>query len=68
MLAINCELGSTIPMVEQNGKVSLPIARYAVVFTTDRKICDGEPGPRSDPQKLMALFWRGVRAGPLHLA
>ena len=56
VVAINHELGTTILMVEQNVKASLPIARHAVVFKTGRKIYDGEPGPLNDHQKLMALF------------
>jgi len=53
---INREMGTTILIVEQNVKASLPIAHRAVVFKTGRKIYDGEPAPLSDHQRLMELF------------
>lgn len=53
---INRSIGTTILMVEQNVKASLPIAHRAVVFKTGRKIYEGAPGPLSDHQLLMELF------------
>ena len=53
---INRTLGTTILIVEQNVKASLPIAHRAAVFKTGRKIYDGAPEPLSDHQRLMELF------------
>ena len=53
---INREMGTTILIVEQNVKASLPIAHRAAVFKTGRKIYDGAPEPLSDHQRLMELF------------
>lgn len=53
---INRTMGTTILIVEQNVKASLPIAHHAAVFKTGRKIYDGDPAPLSDHQKLMEMF------------
>jgi len=53
---INGTLGTTILMVEQNVKYSLPIARRVAVLKTGRKIYDGPPGPLADRVELMKLF------------
>ncbi len=56
VVQINRSIGTTILMVEQNVKASLPIAHRAVVFKTGRKIYDADPGPLSDHRRLMELF------------
>jgi branched-chain amino acid transport system ATP-binding protein len=53
---INRTLGTTILIIEQNVKASLPIAHRAAVFKTGRKIYDGAPEPLTDHVKLMELF------------
>ena len=45
--------GTTILMVEQNVKASLPIAHRVAVLKTGRKIYDGAPEPLADHVKLM---------------
>ncbi|MEZ5741147.1 MAG: ABC transporter ATP-binding protein [Burkholderiaceae bacterium] len=56
VVQINRDLGTTILIVEQNVKASLPIAHRAAVFKTGRKIYDGAPEPLADHVKLMELF------------
>jgi len=53
---INRTLGTTILIIEQNVKASLPIAHRVAVLKTGRKIYDGAPGPLADHVKLMELF------------
>jgi branched-chain amino acid transport system ATP-binding protein len=53
---INRTLGTTILIVEQNVKASLPIAHRAAVFKTGRKIYDGATEPLRDHVRLMELF------------
>ena len=53
---INRELGTTIMVVEQNVKASLPIAHRVAIFKTGRKVYDGAPEPLQDPVALMAYF------------
>jgi len=53
---INRTLGTTILIIEQNVKASLPIAHRAAVFKTGRKIYDGATEPLSDHVRLMELF------------
>jgi len=53
---INRTMGTTILIIEQNVKASLPIAHRAAVFKTGRKIYDGPPAPLADHVKLMELF------------
>ena len=53
---INRTMGTTILIIEQNVKASLPIAHRAAVFKTGQKIYDGDPAPLSDHVKLMELF------------
>ncbi|MCC7275945.1 MAG: ABC transporter ATP-binding protein [Alphaproteobacteria bacterium] len=53
---INRTLGTTILMVEQNVKYSLPIASRVAVLKTGRMIYDGPPDPLHDRVELMKLF------------
>ena len=53
---INRTMGTTILIIEQNVKASLPIAQRAAVFKTGQKIYDGDPEPLADPLKLMEMF------------
>jgi branched-chain amino acid transport system ATP-binding protein len=54
--AVNRDLGMTILMVEQNVRMSLPIADRVCVLKTGRKIYDGPPDPLHDRVELMKLF------------
>jgi branched-chain amino acid transport system ATP-binding protein len=56
VLEINRTLGTTILIIEQNVKASLPIAQRAAVFKTGQKIYDGDPGPLGDHVRLMEYF------------
>ncbi len=56
VVEINRTLGTTILIIEQNVKASLPIAQRAAVFKTGQKIYDGDPAPLNDPVKLMEMF------------
>ncbi|WP_374448104.1 ABC transporter ATP-binding protein [Stella sp.] len=53
---VNRSMGTTILMVEQNVKYSLPIASRVAVLKTGRKIYDGPPAPLHDRVELMKLF------------
>jgi len=53
---INQTLGTTIVIVEQNVKASLPVADDVVVLKTGSKVYDGPPDPLQDPVLLMSLF------------
>ena len=53
---INRTLGTTILIIEQNVKASLPIAQRVAVLKTGRKIYDGDPAPLRDHVRLMELF------------
>ena len=53
---INSRLGASILIVEQNVKLSLPIADRAMVIKTGGVVYDGEPAPLSDHVRLMQLF------------
>ena len=53
---INQRFGTTILMVEQNVRYSLPIADRVAVLKTGLKIYDGPPGPLHDRVELMKLF------------
>jgi len=53
---INRTMGTTILIIEQNVKASLPIAHRAAVFKTGQKIYDGDPEPLGDHVRLMELF------------
>ncbi|MCM5570330.1 ABC transporter ATP-binding protein [Burkholderiaceae bacterium FT117] len=53
---INRTMGTTILIIEQNVKASLPIAHRAAVFKTGQKIYDGDPAPLGDHVRLMELF------------
>ncbi|HEX9185269.1 MAG TPA: ABC transporter ATP-binding protein [Burkholderiales bacterium] len=53
---INRTLGTTILIIEQNVKASLPIAHRVAVLKTGRKIYDGDPAPLRDHVRLMELF------------
>lgn len=53
---VNRRFGTTILMVEQNLRYSLPIAGRVVVLKTGRKIYDGPPEPLHDRVALMQLF------------
>lgn len=53
---INRTMGTTILIIEQNVKASLPIAQRAAVFKTGQKIYDGDPAPLADPVRLMEMF------------
>jgi branched-chain amino acid transport system ATP-binding protein len=53
---INQRFGTTILMVEQNVRSTLPIADRVCVLKTGLKIYDGPPGPLHDRVELMKLF------------
>jgi branched-chain amino acid transport system ATP-binding protein len=53
---INQRLGASIIMVEQNVKLSLPIADRAMVIKTGAVVYEGEPAPLADHAKLIELF------------
>lgn len=53
---VNRRFGTTILMVEQNLRYSLPIADRVVVLKTGLKIYDGPPEPLHDRVALMKLF------------
>jgi branched-chain amino acid transport system ATP-binding protein len=53
---VNASFGTTILMVEQNVRYSLPIADRVAVLKTGRKIYDGPPDPLHDRVELMKLF------------
>ncbi len=53
---VNQRFGTTILMVEQNVRYSLPIADRVCVLKTGVKIYDGPPGPLHDRVELMKLF------------
>jgi len=53
---VNRRFGTTILMVEQNVRYSLPIVDRVCVLKTGLKIYDGPPGPRHDRVELMKLF------------
>jgi branched-chain amino acid transport system ATP-binding protein len=54
--SINERFGTSILMVEQNVKYSLPIADRVVVLKTGRKVYDGPPAALADRVELMKLF------------
>ncbi len=54
--AINQRFGTTILMVEQNVRYSLPAAHRVIVLKTGLKIYDGPPDPLHDRVELMKLF------------
>jgi branched-chain amino acid transport system ATP-binding protein len=56
VVEINRTMGTTILIVEQNVKASLPIAHRVAVFKTGQKIYDGPPEPLEDHVRLMELF------------
>jgi branched-chain amino acid transport system ATP-binding protein len=53
---VNRRFGTTILMVEQNVRATLPIADRVCVLKTGLKIYDGPPGPLHDRVELMKLF------------
>ena len=53
---VNRRFGTTILMVEQNVRYSLPIVDRVCVLKTGLKIYDGPPGPLHDRVELMKLF------------
>jgi branched-chain amino acid transport system ATP-binding protein len=53
---INQRFGTTIVMVEQSVKYSLPIAHRVAVLKTGRKIYDGDPARLLDRVELMKLY------------
>jgi branched-chain amino acid transport system ATP-binding protein len=53
---VNASFGTTILMVEQNVRYSLPIADRVVVLKTGCKIYDGPPDRLHDRVELMKLF------------
>jgi branched-chain amino acid transport system ATP-binding protein len=53
---VNRRFGTTILMVEQNVRCSLPIVDRVCVLKTGLKIYDGPPGPLHDRVELMKLF------------
>ena len=53
---VNRLFGTTILMVEQNVRYSLPIADRVAVLKTGLKIYDGPPDPLHDRVELMKLF------------
>ncbi|MFC3231366.1 ABC transporter ATP-binding protein [Marinibaculum pumilum] len=53
---VNERFGTTILMVEQNVKLSLPIASRAVVVKTGAVVYEGDPAPLTDHVRLMQLF------------
>ncbi|MEQ8347872.1 MAG: ABC transporter ATP-binding protein [Sneathiellaceae bacterium] len=56
IVTINRRLGTSILMVEQNVKLSLPIASRAVVLKTGAVVYEGDPEPLTDHVRLMQLF------------
>lgn len=56
VVEINRTLGTTILIIEQNVKASLPIAQRVAVFKTGEKIYDGDPEPLADNVRLMEYF------------
>ena len=53
---INKSFGTSILMVEQNVRCSLPIASRVAVLKAGRKIYDGPPARLQDDVELMKLF------------
>jgi branched-chain amino acid transport system ATP-binding protein len=53
---VNRRFGTTILMVEQNVRATLPIADRVCVLKTGLKIYDGPPGPLHDRVELMKFF------------
>jgi branched-chain amino acid transport system ATP-binding protein len=53
---VNKRFGTTILMVEQNVRYSLPIADRVAVLKTGLKIYDGAPDPLHDRVELMKFF------------
>jgi branched-chain amino acid transport system ATP-binding protein len=53
---INRSFGTAILMVEQNVRLSLPVADRAIVIKTGRKVFDGPPDALADQVELMKLF------------
>ncbi|SDW08632.1 amino acid/amide ABC transporter ATP-binding protein 2, HAAT family [Albimonas donghaensis] len=53
---INRDLGASILMVEQNVKLSLPVADRAMVIKTGAVVYEGAPEPLNDHVRLMTLF------------
>lgn len=53
---INKDLGASILMVEQNVKLSLPVADRAMVIKTGAVVYEGAPEPLNDHVRLMTLF------------
>jgi branched-chain amino acid transport system ATP-binding protein len=53
---INRSFGTAILMVEQNVRLSLPIADRTIVIKTGRKVFDGPPDALADQVELMKLF------------
>ena len=53
---INTAMGTSIVMVEQNVKYSLPVAGRAAVIKTGEKVYDGPPAALADHVELMKLF------------
>jgi len=53
---VNERFGTTILMVEQNVRYSLPVAHRVCVLKTGLKIYDGPPDPLHDRVELMKLF------------
>ena len=56
IVTINDRFGTSILMVEQNVKLSLPIASRAVVIKTGAVVYEGAPEPLTDHVRLMQLF------------
>lgn len=54
--SINERFGTSILIVEQNVKYSLPVADRVAVLKTGRKVYDGSPAPLGDRVELMKLF------------
>ncbi|HJT09116.1 MAG TPA: ATP-binding cassette domain-containing protein, partial [Stellaceae bacterium] len=53
---VNQRFATTVLMVEQNVRYSLPIADRVAVLKTGLKIYDGPPDPLHDRVELMKLF------------
>ena len=56
VVGIKTAFSTSIIMVEQNVRLSLPVADRVAVIKTGRKIYDGDPGPLGDKVELMKLF------------
>ena len=56
IVTINRRFGTSILIVEQNVKLSLPIASRAVVIKTGAVVYEGDPEPLNDHVRLMQLF------------